>query len=100
MAATESPNFLFDELAGRIAKAPIAFRILVQCANEGDIVDDATIHWPEDRTVLELGKLTLTDLVADNAAEQQQIIFDPIPRVEGIELPRIRCLNYAPPSIC
>ncbi len=85
VAATKSPNFLFDELAGRIAKAPIAFRILVQLANEGDIVDDATIHWPEDRTVLELGKLTLTDLVADNAAEQQQIIFDPIPRVEGIE---------------
>jgi catalase len=27
----------------------------------------------------------LTALVADNAHEQKQIIFDPIPRVEGIE---------------
>ncbi len=35
--------------------------------------------------MLELGKITLTELVADSAREQQQIIFDPIPRVEGIE---------------
>ncbi len=27
----------------------------------------------------------LTHAVADNAAEQKQIIFDPIPRVDGIE---------------
>jgi len=48
-------------------------------------VDDATIHWPADRPVVELGTITLTSLVEDNAAEQKQIIFDPIPRVDGIE---------------
>jgi catalase len=48
-------------------------------------VDDATIHWPEDRTQLELGTLTLDQPVADNAHEQKQIIFDPIPRIDGIE---------------
>jgi catalase len=85
VAAAKSPHFLFDELPERIAKGPIAFRILVQLANEGVIVDDATIHWPEDRTALELGKVTLTEPVANNAGEQQQIIFDPIPRVEGID---------------
>jgi len=48
-------------------------------------VDDATIHWPEDRTLLDLGTLVLTEPVSDNAHEQQHIIFDPIPRVDGIE---------------
>jgi catalase len=84
-AAGKSPNFLFDELAERTGRGPIVFRILVQLAEDGDVVDDATIHWPEDRTLLDLGAVVLTELVADNMAEQQHIIFDPIPRVDGIE---------------
>lgn len=83
--AGKSANYLFDELAERIAKGPIRFRILVQLANEGDIVDDATIHWPEDRPLLELGTVVLTEPVSDSDTEQQHIIFDPIPRVDGID---------------
>jgi catalase len=85
IAAAKSANFLFDELAERIGRGPIAFRILAQLANDGDTVDDATIHWPEDRTLLDLGAITLTEPVADKAREQKHIIFDPIPRVEGID---------------
>jgi catalase len=85
IAVAKSPNFLFDELAERIARGPIVFRVLTQLANDGDTVDDATIHWPEERTLLDLGAITLTEPVADNAHEQKQIIFDPIPRVEGID---------------
>jgi catalase len=83
-AAAKSANFLFDELAERVAKGPIKFKILVQLANDGDVVDDATIHWPEDRTLLELGTIALTASVPDSAHEQKQIIFDPIPRLDGI----------------
>jgi catalase len=83
--AAKSANYLFDELAERIAKDPVKFRILVQLANDGDIVDDATIHWPENRTLLELGAVVLTEPVSDNAHQQKQIIFDPIPRVDGID---------------
>jgi catalase len=85
IAVARSPNFLFDELAERIARGPIVFRVLTQLANDGDTVDDATVHWPEERTLLDLGAITLTEPVADNAHEQKYIIFDPIPRVEGID---------------
>jgi catalase len=84
-AAAKSGDYLFDELRERIAGGPIEFRLMVQLAGAGDVVDDATIHWPADRTVLELGTILLTKPVADNAGEQKQIIFDPIPRVAGIE---------------
>ena len=83
-AATKPPNFLFDELAARVARAPIQFKILVQLANDGDVVDDATVHWPENRTLLELGTISLTAPVPDSDHEQKQIIFDPIPRLDGI----------------
>ena len=84
-AVAKSENYLFDELSERIAKGPIKFRILVQLANDEDIVDDATIHWPEDRTLLELGTVVLIEPISDNEHEQKNIIFDPIPRLDGIK---------------
>ncbi|MEO8129098.1 MAG: catalase family peroxidase [Bryobacteraceae bacterium] len=83
--AAQSPNFLFDEIKERVAKGPVKFRILVQLGEDGDTVDDATVRWPETRQLLTFGEISLTEVVADNAAAQQQIIFDPIPRVDGIE---------------
>jgi catalase len=80
-----SPTYLFDELTTRIKAAPLRFKILLQIANEGDQVDDVTVRWPEDRRLAELGSFQLTGLVEDNAKEQKHIIFDPIPRLEGIE---------------
>jgi catalase len=79
------PNYHFEEIAERVKKGPVRFRIVVQVADAADKTDDATVDWPETRPLVELGTLELTGVAADNAAEQKQIIFDPIPRVEGIE---------------
>src|ERR1035438_5218919 len=84
-AATQSPNFLFDEIKARAAKEPVRFRIAVQLAEEGDTVDDATVRWPQDRSLLTFGEISLKEIIANNAAEQEHIIFDPLPRVEGIK---------------
>lgn len=84
-AAAKTPNFLFDEIAERISKEPIKLHIVVQLAEDGDIVDDATVRWPEDRPQLKFGEITLTTAVADDDIEKKRIIFDPRPRVDGIE---------------
>ena len=84
-AAAQTPNYLFEELTERIAKGPIKLHVVVQLAATGDVVDNATIHWPEDRVQLEFGTITLTGLVANGVTEERHIIFDPIPRVEGID---------------
>lgn len=84
-AATKSADFLFDEIAERISKGPVNLRILVQLATGGDTVDDATLQWPEDRPQVEFGTITLTAVIPENDAEKHRIIFDPIPRVEGID---------------
>lgn len=80
-----SPNYHFDEIAERVGKGPVRFRILVQVAESGDATDDSTVQWPESRKTVELGTVELTEVMADSAAQQKQIIFDPIPRVDGIE---------------
>lgn len=84
-AASRGPNFLFDELRSRVGREPIRFRLVVQVAADGDVTDDATVRWPETRPLLELGEIALDALVADDAAAQRKIIFDPVPRVDGIE---------------
>jgi catalase len=80
-----SANYHLDEILQRVASRPIRFKILVQLAQPGDETDNATVHWPDDRELFELGTLELTAPVDNNQAEQKQIIFDPIPRVDGIE---------------
>jgi catalase len=82
---TKDANYLFDEVGERVKAGPITFHVKAQLAGVGDVVDDATIHWPADRPVVTLGSLTLTAKVVDDAEEQRKIIFDPIPRVDGIE---------------
>jgi catalase len=84
-AAARSPNFLFDEIKERVAREPVRFRVIVQLAEDGDITDDATVRWPEERPQLAFGEISLREIARNNAGEQQHIIFDPIPRVDGIE---------------
>jgi catalase len=84
-AAARSPNFLFDEIEDRVAREPVRFRVAVQLAEVGDTVDDATVRWPDDRPQRAFGEISLREIAPNNAGEQQRIIFDPIPRVDGIE---------------
>ncbi len=79
------PAYHFDEIAERVQKQPVRFKIRVQVADEGDVVDDATAHWPESREQVDLGTIELTQVLPDSFAQQKHIIFDPIPRVDGIE---------------
>jgi catalase len=84
-AAKQSPNFLFEDIKAKTTKGAVKMRILVQVAAEGDEVDDGTVTWPEERPLVEFGTIELNGEVPDNDAAQRQIIFDPIPRVDGIE---------------
>lgn len=84
-AATKGANFLFDELLDRLKREPIKFRIAVQLAESGDQVNDSTVHWPEDRAQQEFGEVILTEQAPPDDPESRRIIFDPIPRVDGID---------------
>jgi catalase len=83
-AKAKGENYLFDELARRIAAGPVELDIHVQIANDKDVVDDATIHWAADRPLVHFGTVELTSKAPDDEAHRR-IIFDPIPRVDGIE---------------
>ncbi|TAQ86336.1 hypothetical protein B7494_g5337 [Chlorociboria aeruginascens] len=81
----KDPDFLQQELGARLKSGPFTFKLLAQVAEEGDVTDDVTIRWPESRKLVELGSVKVEAILEDNAKEQKQIIFDPIPRVAGVE---------------
>jgi len=54
-------------------------------AEKGDDVADASTSWPANRTEIPFGTIALTARVDDQAPERRKIIFDPLPRVDGID---------------
>ncbi|PWU20914.1 MAG: catalase [Verrucomicrobia bacterium] len=84
-AAAKSPNFLFDEIGQRLTKGPIKLGVFVQMAESGDDVTNASVTWPSSRQEIPFGTITLTSRVDDQAPERRKLIFDPVPRVDGIE---------------
>jgi catalase len=84
-AAAKSADFLFDEIGPRLARGPVRLGLFVQLAAEGDDVTDSSVPWPESRPEVPFGTITLTARVDDREPERRKIIFDPIPRVDGID---------------
>jgi len=85
-AAGQPERFLFDELAQRLSRGPAQFNVRVQLAGDGDLINDGSLVWPTDRPQVDLGTLSVTALVADSAAAERELIFDPVRVVDGIEL--------------
>ena len=56
----KDPNYLLDELPRRIAREAIVFDWFAQIAHNGDKADDPSVAWPEDRTLVQLGTVTMT----------------------------------------
>ncbi|KAK5167980.1 uncharacterized protein LTR77_006547 [Saxophila tyrrhenica] len=81
-------DYLFEELEARLKSGLVSFKLMAQVAEEDDVTDDNTVHWPEERKQVELGTIEVEEMVGEKESkeEQQRIIFDPIPRVEGVDV--------------
>jgi catalase len=98
-SAKQSPDYLFDDLAKRIAQKPLVFHLKAQLAEPTDQTKDASVPWPDDRKVVDLGVLTLTKVVANSDEVQRKLLFLPTNLTAGIELsddplPRVRAGAY------
>jgi catalase len=84
-AAKKPADFLIAEMSERLSRGRVNFRILVQLAEKGDDVTDPGTAWPESRPTAEFGTLTLIERADELHPERIKIIFDPVPRVDGID---------------
>ena len=84
-AAKRPPDFLMDELPGRLKQGSVTFHLKAQLAAADDSTKDATKPWPESRKVAELGALTIDRTVPNSAAVQKTLLFLPGQLTDGIE---------------
>ncbi|TID20843.1 Catalase-related peroxidase [Venturia nashicola] len=84
-AKGKGDDYLAEEIRERVSQGPVGIKLVVQVAEEGDVVNDVTVHWPAERLKVELGTIWLDTVDEDGLETQKKTIFDPIPRVEGIE---------------
>jgi catalase len=98
-AAKLPANYLFDDLAKRIAQKPLVFHVKAQLAEPSDQTRDASQPWPDDRKLVDLGELRLTKIVPNSAQVEKKLLFLPTNLTPGIELsddplPSVRAAAY------
>jgi len=79
-AAARPSDYLRRGLADSLSAGPVGFALEIVVGRDGDPTDDATSVWPEDREVIVVGHLDLTD-----SADAEPLIFDPTWVTAGIE---------------
>jgi catalase len=95
-AKAKSPDYLEDDLRERMAAGPVSFALTVQLAEDGDPTDDPTVQWPEEREVVELGRLEVTGLDTEREHGDDVLVFDPTRVTDGIECSEDPILNFRP----
>ena len=62
-ATKRAPDFLSTELTQRLKHGPVTFHLKAQLAASGDPTGDATKPWPDNRGVVDLGTITIAQVV-------------------------------------
>ncbi|MDO9709892.1 catalase family peroxidase [Paracraurococcus lichenis] len=81
-----APDLLFDEIRTRVAAGPVRYRLEGQVAAAGDVTNDPTVAWPEDRQVVELGTISVTRAVPDSLSAERKVGFLPNRVLPGLAL--------------
>ena len=77
-------DFLADELRKRAANGRIAFNFNVQLAEQGDVVNDATVPLPASRKVVTAGRLVIDKVEAGAGGACDKITFNPLVLPKGV----------------
>ncbi|TLX82144.1 MAG: catalase [Thaumarchaeota archaeon] len=81
----QPPSYLFEELEERLRKAPVAFNLVLQLAEEGDPTDDPTAPWPDDRSRVTIGRLEIIRTTTVEEIGDPVMLHDPTRLTDGIE---------------
>jgi len=79
------PQYLVSEIKQRVERGPVAWQLVFQLAQEGDVIDDLTRLWPESRPKVVAGQLVIDRLHEDQGLVESWVM-DPTRMPAGIEL--------------
>jgi catalase len=82
--AEKDSNYLQEEIAARVARAPAKFEWFAQVAEAGDLIENPSIAWPESRKLVHLGTIAIESVDARPGADKE-LLFLPARLCAGIE---------------
>src|SRR5664279_3672413 len=78
------PQYLVSEVEHRVARSPVAWKLVFELAEPGDPTNELTQAWPKDRRRVTVGRMVVERIHEDPAAADQ-IMYDPTDLPAGIE---------------
>ena len=96
---SKGANYLIEEVAARVAAAPIRFDWFAQLAGPDDDAADPSVAWPDTRKRIRLGTITIQRMGANDAAADKALALMPGRLPSGIEVvdPMLNVRNEAYP---
>lgn len=79
-------DYLHEDLAERLGSGSVVFTLRLQLAEAADSLVDPTEIWPDERELVDAGRLEIGELVGDPEGDDHIDVFDPTRITDGIEL--------------
>jgi catalase len=79
-------NYLSEEIKTRVGKGAVKFKLYAQIAEAGDIIENPSIAWPDQRKRVLLGTITIKRLADNSLAADKALIYNPGNLPKGIEI--------------
>jgi catalase len=98
--AKKSDNYLSEEIAERVGKAPIRFTWYAQVATAADDIANPSVAWPSSRKLVKLGVISIDRLGANTPLADRSVAFLPgtTPPGIGVADPMLTIRNAAYPT--
>ncbi len=87
------PQYVLSEIRQRVARGPVAWKLVFQMAQDGDEIDDLRRLWPESRPLVVAGELVI-DRLHDDQELVDGWVFDPTRMPPGIALSADPLLHF------
>jgi len=84
--AKQPHDYLYEEIEGRLRAGPVAFRMELELAQDGDPVDDPSAFWPDGRERIVVGRLELHRPITQAEIGDPVMMHDPTRVTDGIEV--------------
>lgn len=82
--AAADVDFLSHDLQQRLAAGPVRWDLVVTLAGAGDVVEDPSIAWPQDREEVLAGVLSLERMQSQEEGACGELNFDPLIVPSGV----------------
>jgi catalase len=83
--AHRDPDFLEQEIIGRVQRGPLHWSLIVTIANPEDPTNDPSKAWPDDRRTIDIGTLIVQQIEPEKNGPCRDINFDPTVLPDGIK---------------